>query len=63
MRRFEEGLAFYFTTKASHCCLSPKTEGYRQGLPPPRPAAVTRAYVSSKKEATTSNMVVTGTFF
>jgi len=34
-----------------------------QGSPPPRPAAVGRAHVMSKKEATTSGMVVIGNFF
>jgi len=32
-----------------------------QALPPPRPAAVGRAYVISKKEALSFGMIVTGT--
>jgi len=36
---------------------------FHQGAPPPRPRAVKRAYVMSKKEATTSGMVVTRTLF
>jgi len=35
----------------------------RQRAPPPRPTVVGRAYVMSKKAATTSGMVVTGTLF
>ena len=34
-----------------------------QGAPPPRPVAVGRAYVMTKKEAATSGMVVTKTLF
>jgi len=35
--------------RALHCCLSLKTEGYRQGLPSSRPTTVGRPYVLSKK--------------
>jgi len=41
----------------------PKIEGYRQGLPPLRHAAVGMAYVLSKKEAATFGMVVDATLF
>jgi len=42
---------------------APKTEGCRQGLPPPRAVSVERVHVLSKKEAAAFGMVVSGTLF